>query len=91
MCVCVYFSRVVDINATSSVSNRIIASLFNQQNYEAVLLSNIMWTKEFRDVCYAAVLFAVSSTIRPMVTDGFLIISLFIHTPALGTKIAKIF
>ena len=91
MCVCVYFSRFVDINATSSVSNRIIASLFNQQNYEAVLLSNIMWTKEFRDVCYAAVLFAVSSTIRPMVTDGFLIISLFIHTPALGTNIAKIF
>ena len=30
-------------------------------------------------------------TIRPMVADGFLIISLFIHTPALGTKIAKIF
>ena len=63
VCVCVYFSRVVDISATSSVSNRIIASLFNQQNYEAVLLSNIMWAKEFKDVCYAAVLFAVPSTI----------------------------
>ena len=39
---CVYFSRVVDIRATSSVSNRIIASLFNQQNYEAVFYYPIL-------------------------------------------------
>ena len=54
----------------------------NEKKMEGNCIIQYNWVKELKDV----ILFADSLAVWPMVADRFTTISLFIYTPALGSK-----